>query len=52
MVYLEENTVKILDTVKVLLLQSLIEIIVKFRAEKILHTFVSCTKQFFEGHEM
>ena len=32
--------------------KSLIEVVVKFKAEKILCTFLSCTKHLFEGHKI
>ena len=56
MVYLKENNREIKfhlkkGTEKVVLLQGLIEIIVKFRAENFFYAYISCTKHSFEGHE-
>ena len=57
MVYLKENNREIKfhlkkGTEKVVLLQGLIEIVVKLRAENFFYAFISCTKHSFEGHKI
>ena len=39
------------ENVVLLQVRVFVQIIVRFRAEKILSTFLSCTKHFFEGND-